>query len=77
MGAISQKNGHGAALKKQPGEAARAGATRHPAKLNPALKSWLDNVIIPALVEEYMAEIESRNRLVTAVGSELTSDQGG
>ena len=77
MGAISQKNGHGAALKKQPGEAARAGAAKHPAKLNPALKSWLDNVIIPALVEEYMAEIESRNRLVTAGGSELTSDQGG
>ena len=77
MGAISQKNGHGAALKKQPGESARAGAAKHPAKLNPALKSWLDNVIIPALVREYLAEIKNRNQLAIAGASEVTSDKDG
>ncbi len=43
-------------------------------KLDPALKSWLDNVIIPALVREYLAEIEKRNRLATFGGSEVPSD---
>lgn len=45
-------------------------------KLNPALKSWLDNVIIPALVREYVAEIDKRNRLATTGPSEVTSDKG-
>jgi hypothetical protein len=46
-------------------------------RLDPALKSWLDNVIIPALVREYLAEIEKQNRLATTGGSELPSDQDG
>ncbi len=46
-------------------------------KLDPALKSWMDNVIIPALVREYLAEIEMRNRLATTGVSELTSDKDG
>lgn len=50
---------------------------KRPVKLDPALRSWLDNVIIPALVREYVAEIEQRNRLATTSGSELPSDQDG
>lgn len=46
-------------------------------RLDPALKSWLDNAIIPALVREYLAEMEKQNRLATAGGSELPSDQDG
>jgi hypothetical protein len=46
-------------------------------RLDPALKSWMDNVIIPALVREYLAEIEKRNRLATTGGSEVTSDKDG
>ena len=46
-------------------------------RLHPALKSWLDNVIIPALVRDYLAEIEKRNRLATTGSSELPSDQDG
>ena len=48
-----------------------------PKRLDPALKSWLDNVIIPALVRDYLAEIEKQNRLATTGGSELPSDQDG
>lgn len=43
-------------------------------RLDPDLKSWLDNVVIPALVREYLAESEMRNRLATTGGSEVTSD---
>jgi hypothetical protein len=46
-------------------------------RLDPALKSWMDNVIIPALVREYLAEMEKQNRLATTGGSELSSDQDG
>lgn len=46
-------------------------------RLDPALKSWMDNVIIPALVREYLAEIEKRNRLATVGVSEVTSDKDG
>ena len=46
-------------------------------RLDPALKSWMDNVIIPALVREYLAEIEKRNRLATTGVSEVTSDKDG
>ncbi|MGB9145143.1 MAG: hypothetical protein WCC14_04930 [Acidobacteriaceae bacterium] len=46
-------------------------------RLDPALKSWMDNVIIPALVREYLAEIEKRNRLATTSVSEVTSDKDG
>jgi hypothetical protein len=46
-------------------------------RLDPALKSWMDNVIIPALVSEYLAEMEQRNRLATTGLSEVTSDKDG
>lgn len=46
-------------------------------RLDPALKSWLDNVIIPALVREYLAEIKQWNRLATTGPSEVTSDKDG
>jgi hypothetical protein len=45
-----------------------------PNKLDTALKSCLDNVIIPALVREYLAEIEKQNRLAATRGSEVTSE---
>jgi hypothetical protein len=45
-------------------------------RLDPDLKSWLDNVIIPALVREYMAEIKKQNQLASAGPSEVTSDKG-
>jgi hypothetical protein len=37
----------------------------------------MDNVIIPALVSEYLAEMEQRNRLATTGLSEVTSDKDG
>jgi hypothetical protein len=45
-------------------------------RLDADLKSWLDNVIIPALVREYLAEIRQQNRLATTGPSEVTSDKG-
>lgn len=45
-------------------------------RLDPDLKSWLDNVIIPALVREYVAEIKQQNRLAITGPSEVTSDKG-
>lgn len=45
-------------------------------RLDPDLKSWLDNVIIPALVREYVAEIKQQNRLATTGPSEVTSHKG-
>lgn len=65
------KNGNGAALERQPGFTRPVGLGR---RLDPALKSWLDNVIIPALVREYLAEIDKQNRLATTGVSELPSD---
>jgi hypothetical protein len=35
-------------------------ATSRKRKIDPAVKAWLDNVIIPAMVLEYLAEAESR-----------------
>jgi hypothetical protein len=46
-------------------------------RLDPVLRSWLDNVIIPALVRDYLAEMEKQNRLATTGSSELPSDQDG
>lgn len=46
-------------------------------QLDPALKSWMDNVIIPALVREYLVEIENQNRLASTDNSEVTSDKDG
>jgi hypothetical protein len=45
-------------------------------RLDPDLKSWLDDVIIPALVRDYLAEIQKRNKLATMGSSEVTSDVG-
>jgi hypothetical protein len=61
-------------LERQPGSTRSLGLGR---RLDPALKSWMDNVIIPALVREYLAEIEKRNRLATTGNSEVTSDKDG
>jgi len=35
-------------------------------QISPALKSWLDNVIVPALVKAYVADVEQRNGIVLA-----------
>jgi hypothetical protein len=70
----SANDGHEATLARQ------SGSTRSSAlgkKLDPALKSWMDNVIIPALVSEYLAEMERRNRLATIGVSEVTCDKDG
>lgn len=32
-------------------------------KIAPGLKDWIDNVIVPALVREYVAEIQQQNKL--------------
>ena len=37
----------------------------------------MDNVIIPALVREYLAEVDKRNRLAATGGSEVTFDKDG
>jgi hypothetical protein len=68
------KDGDEATLEWQSGSTRSSGLGR---RLDPALKSWMDNVIIPALVREYLAEIEKRNRLATTGGSEVTSDKDG
>jgi len=40
------------------------GKTKRPgAQLDPALKEFLDAVVIPALVKEYLSEHERENRL--------------
>jgi hypothetical protein len=77
MGARRAKNDTGSPLGKRPGTAAHEVVRNRPIKLNPALKSWLDNVIIPALVEEYLAEIEQKNRLAITGGSEVRSNKEG
>jgi hypothetical protein len=70
----SAKNVDEATLEPQSGSARSPGLGK---RLDPALKSWMDNVIIPALVREYLAEIEKRNRLAATGGSEVTSDRDG
>jgi hypothetical protein len=74
VGSNTTKSGSGATLERLPGSARTSNLGK---RLNPALKSWMDNVIIPALVREYLAEIEMRNRLATTGGSEVTSDKDG
>jgi len=41
-------------------------------QISPALKSWLDHVIVPALVSEYLAEAKRRNEFAcqSSVGVE-------
>jgi hypothetical protein len=47
-------------------------------QLSPALKSWLDDVIVPALVKAYFAELERKNRIASestlGLESLLTTD---
>jgi hypothetical protein len=69
----SSKDGNGILQEKQRNSARSA---RLGKRLDPDLKSWLDNVIIPALVREYLAEIKQQNRLATAGPSEVTSEVG-
>lgn len=71
MTARTTKTESGAASERQRGSARSA---RLGKQLDPDLKSWLDNVVIPALVREYTAEIKQRNRLATTGVSEVTSD---
>jgi hypothetical protein len=47
---------------------------QHSSARSARLGKRLDNVVIPALVREYMVEIKERNRLATTGGSEVTSD---
>jgi len=68
------KNGHEATADRRSGSARSSSLGK---KLDPALKSWMDNVIIPALVSEYLAEMEQRNRVASTVVSEVTSDKDG
>jgi hypothetical protein len=68
------KSTNGSGLEKQPLSARSSSFGK---RLDPALKSWLDNVILPALVREYLAEIKMWNRLATTGPSELTSDKDG
>src|ERR1700691_5023740 len=68
------KGGNEATLERQPGSARSSGLGR---KLDPALKSWMDNVMIPALVREDLGEIEKRNRLAPSAVSEVPSDKDG
>lgn len=68
------KDGDEATSERQPRSTRPSSLGR---RLDPGLKSWMDNVIIPALVREYLAEIEQRNRLAITDGSEVTSDKDG
>ena len=74
MGTRNIKSTNGGMLEKQ---SVTARASSVGKRLDPALKSWLDNVIIPALVREYLAEIKKRNRLAMTGPSEVTSDKDG
>jgi hypothetical protein len=65
------KNGKGGVREQLYSSAQRPSRKR----LDPALKSWLDNVIIPALVRDYLEE--KQNRLATIGRPELPSDQDG
>jgi hypothetical protein len=38
-------------------------------KLDPALKSWLDNVVIPALLQEYLQRLRAEDRKELAMDS--------
>lgn len=38
----------------------KPGSKEDPPDLNPALRSWIDNVIVPALVDRFIAELSER-----------------
>ena len=40
-------------------------------QISPALKSWLDNVIVPALVREYLSKTEKRIEFASESKSRL------
>ena len=40
-------------------------SNKHNSTLTPQLKSWLDNVVVPALVREYMSRLEPEKSLAT------------
>lgn len=42
-------------------------------KLAPGLKEWIDNVIVPTLVREFVAEMQEQNKLALADNSPLLS----
>ncbi|MGH9739599.1 MAG: hypothetical protein ACRD4X_13595 [Candidatus Acidiferrales bacterium] len=42
---------------------------KHAVKLDPALKSWLDNVIMPALLREYLQQLRAEDRKELAMDS--------
>jgi len=44
-------------------------ATKPGLTLDPALKSWLDNVIIPALLREYLEHVRATSRKALAIDS--------
>ena len=71
MEAKTTKSGSAVAAVPKRSSARSAGFGK---QLDPALKSWLDNVIIPALVRQYVAETERSNRLAAGGGSELPSN---
>jgi len=41
-----------------------------PARIDPALKSWLDNVIIPSLVRRFLSEREASERIPLTQGTD-------
>jgi len=45
-------------------------------QLNPALKSWLDNAIIPALLREYLRELRVRmgKEVLESMSTELAQN---
>jgi hypothetical protein len=56
---------------------ARMGRNR---QIDPALKAWLDNVIVPALVRQFLAEIRTvgdneRNRITSTVSGTSIPEQ--
>jgi hypothetical protein len=44
-----------------------------PVKLEPALKAWLDHVLIPALVERYIGETGRADHAITATAEGIAS----
>ena len=75
-GCVAGKSSKDERTMMQERQRSSARSARFGKRLDPDLKSWLDNVIIPALVREYLAEIKQQNRLATTGPSEVTSDTG-
>lgn len=42
-------------------------------QITPALKSWLDNVIVPALLKAFLSEIKQRNEFASPSKNRLES----